>query len=161
MTQTPPPDERPHVNHVLHDVDNTTPQELAALFNEHGMRGALAETMGIELLEVAADRTVGRMPVAGNTQPYGILHGGATVVLAETVGSIAAATGAGPTQLSMGIEVSATHHRSPKGAYVTATATPRHVGRTLATYIIDVVDEDGRRTATCILTVAIRPLEQR
>lgn len=151
----------PHINEVLAGLENPTPEALAQALNAPGLQGALNEKMGITLLEAAPDKVVGRMPVEGNTQPYGILHGGATVVLAESVGSIAAAIYAGVDRIAVGIEISATHHRTPRGRYVTATATPRHLGGTLATYLIDVVDEDGTRTATSQITCMLRPLPEK
>jgi len=114
--------------------------------------GTLIERMGIEVLEVSATRAVGTMPVAGNTQPYGLLHGGASVVLAETLGSFAAAAHAGPGRLAVGIEVSATHHRSARSGIVTGTATALHLGRSAATYEIVVEDSESRRLATARLT---------
>jgi uncharacterized protein (TIGR00369 family) len=96
------------------------------------------------------------MPVAGNRQPFGLLHGGASVVLAESLGSIAANLHAGPERVAVGIEVSATHHRSATTGHVTATATAISLGRTLATYEIVVVDEEGERTCTSRLTCLLR-----
>jgi uncharacterized protein (TIGR00369 family) len=118
--------------------------------------GELAETMGIEVLEAAPDRLVARMPVAGNRQPYGLLHGGANVVLAETVGSIAAALHAGPERFPVGIEVSASHHRSATSGHVTAEARALALGRSVATYEIVIVDDAGDRTCTARLTCVIR-----
>ncbi len=118
--------------------------------------GELGETMGIEILEASADRMVATMPVAGNRQPYGLLHGGASVVLAETIGSIAAALHAGPERIAVGIEVSATHHRSATSGHVTAEARPISLGRTLATFEIVIVDDEGRRTCTARLTCLLR-----
>ena len=118
--------------------------------------GELVERMGIEILELAPERLVGRMPVAGNRQPYGLLHGGASVVLAETLGSLAAALHGGPEKAPVGIEVSATHHRSATSGSVTATATAISLGRTLATYEIVIVDDEGRRTCTARLTCLLR-----
>ena len=118
--------------------------------------GELAETMGVELVEVSADRLVGRMPVAGNRQPFGLLHGGASVVLAETLGSIAANIHAGPERVAVGIEVSATHHRSATSGHVTGTATAISLGRTLATYEIVIVDDQERRTCSARLTCLLR-----
>lgn len=114
--------------------------------------GTLLERMGIELLEVSAERAVGTMPVEGNTQPFGLLHGGATIVLAETLGSSAAVVHAGPGRAAVGIEVGATHHRSARDGRVTGTATALHLGRTTASYEIVVVDSDSRRLATARLT---------
>ncbi|WP_298459905.1 PaaI family thioesterase [uncultured Cellulomonas sp.] len=115
-------------------------------------RGTLLDRMGIELLEVGPQRAVGTMPVEGNTQPYGLLHGGATVVLAETLGSLAAVAHAGAGRAAVGIEVSATHHRSARSGLVTGTATALHLGRATASYEIVVVGSDSRRLATARLT---------
>jgi uncharacterized protein (TIGR00369 family) len=114
--------------------------------------GSLLERMGFTLLEVSAERAVGTIPVEGNTQPYGLLHGGASVVLAETLGSYAAAVHAGPGRHAVGIEVGATHHRSTRSGMVTGTATALHLGRTTASYEIVVVDSESRRLATARLT---------
>jgi uncharacterized protein (TIGR00369 family) len=118
--------------------------------------GELAESMGIELLEATPDRLVARMPVAGNRQPFGLLHGGASVVLAESVGSIAANLHAGPERVAVGIEISATHHRSATSGHVTATATALSLGRTLATYEIVIVDDEDKRVCTSRLTCLLR-----
>src|SRR3954471_3486801 len=107
----------------------------------NGGRGTLIETMGITVTEASADRVVATMPVAGNTQPYGLLHGGASAVLAETLGSIAAAQHAGEGRGAVGIELNATHHRSARSGVVTGTATALHLGRTLASYQVVVEDE--------------------
>lgn len=114
--------------------------------------GTLIERMGIEILEAGPGRVVARMPVAGNTQPLGLLHGGASVVLAETIGSFAAGMHAGPGRVALGTEVSATHHRAARAGWVTATATPLHEGRSTATYDIAIVDDEGRRTCTARLS---------
>src|SRR5258708_27450286 len=92
--------------------------------------------MGIKVLEASPERVVGTMPVAGNTQPYGLLHGGASCVLAESLGSLGAALHAGPGRVTLGIEISATHHRGAAGGEVTGVATLLHGGRTLTTYEI-------------------------
>jgi len=118
--------------------------------------GELAETMGIEITEASPERLVARMPVAGNRQPYGLLHGGASVVLAETLGSFGAALHAGPERIAVGIEISATHHRSATSGHVTGTATPISLGRTLATYEIVIVDDEDRRVCTSRLTCLLR-----
>jgi uncharacterized protein (TIGR00369 family) len=121
----------------------------------HGL-GELGETMGIEILEARPERMVGRMPVAGNRQPYGLLHGGANVVLAETLGSMAAALHGGPEKVPVGIEVSAAHHRSATSGHVTGVAEPISLGRTLATYEIVITDDEGNRTCTARLTCLLR-----
>nr|WP_289233048.1 hotdog fold thioesterase [Barrientosiimonas endolithica] len=119
-------------------------------------KGTLAERMGIEILEASPGKVVARMPVEGNTQPYGLLHGGASVVLAETVGSIAAAIAAGEGRAAMGLDISSTHHRGVRSGYVTATATALSEGRSVATYDIAIVDDDGRRVNTSRLTCVLR-----
>lgn len=118
--------------------------------------GVLAERMGIRVTEAAPERVVGTMPVEGNTQPYGLLHGGASCVLAETIGSLGAALHAGLRGAVVGIEISATHHRSARDGDVTAVATRAHGGRTLATYDIVISDSAGRRVCTSRLTCLIR-----
>ncbi len=118
--------------------------------------GELAETMGIEVLEASAEHFVARMPVHGNRQPFGLLHGGANVVLAESVGSIAAALHAGPERVPVGIEVSASHHRSATSGHVTATASAISLGRTVASYEIVITDDEGNRTCTARLTCLLR-----
>ncbi len=120
-------------------------------------RGELGERMGIEITEYAPDRLVGTMPVVGNRQPFGLLHGGASAVLAETLGSIHAALTAQPGRQAVGIELSCTHHRSATDGLVTGVSTPLHVGRTLATFQIAIVDEAGRPTCTARLTCLLRP----
>ncbi|WP_163542306.1 PaaI family thioesterase [Occultella kanbiaonis] len=115
-------------------------------------RGTLIEKLGIEMLEISAERAVGRMPVAGNTQPVGLLHGGATAALAETLGSFAAVAHAGPGRYAVGLELNATHHRAAREGWVTGTATAIHLGRSTATYEIAVADESGRRVCTSRLT---------
>jgi uncharacterized protein (TIGR00369 family) len=112
--------------------------------------------MGMELVEVSAERTVARMPVRGNTQPYGLLHGGASAALAETVGSLAAATHAAPGRIAVGVDLNATHHRAVRSGWVTGVATPLSLGRSVASYEIVVTDDEGRRVCTARLTCALR-----
>ena len=122
--------------------------------------GRLNESMGIELTEISAERVVGTMPVEGNTQPYGLLHGGASVVLAETLGSVGSAVHAHPDKLSVGIEINATHHRSATSGTVTGVATPIHLGRTMATYEVVITDDRGKRVCTSRITCALLPRER-
>ncbi|XVX21858.1 hotdog fold thioesterase [Actinomycetota bacterium] len=126
-----------------------------ALMREQS-KGTLLERMEIELMEVGPERITARMPVAGNTQPYGLLHGGASVVLAETLGSIGAALAAGEGRVAVGIEINATHHRAARSGWVTGVATPLTIGNTLATYDIVVTDEQDKRVCTCRLTCLLR-----
>ena len=118
--------------------------------------GGLASSMGIEIIEATAQRVVARMPVEGNTQPYGVLHGGASCVLAETIGSLGSALHAGPDRITMGVEISASHHRSASEGHVTAVATQVHGGRTLTSYEIVITDDRNRRVCTARLTCALR-----
>jgi 1,4-dihydroxy-2-naphthoyl-CoA hydrolase len=122
--------------------------------------GGLNEKMGIELLEISAERVVATMPVEGNTQPYGLLHGGASVVLAETLGSVGSAIHAHPDKLSVGIEINATHHRSATSGTVTGTATAIHLGRTTATYEVVITDERRKRVCTSRITCALMPRDR-
>lgn len=112
--------------------------------------------MGIKIIEASARRVVGTMPVEGNTQPYGLLHGGASCVLAETLGSLGAALHGGQDRVTVGIEINATHHRGATHGEVTGVATLLHGGRTLTTYEIVITDELGRRVCTCRLTCLLR-----
>lgn len=117
----------------------------------------LADTMGIEFVEASPEKVVATMPVEGNTQPYGLLHGGASCVLAETLGSIGSALHAAKSgRIAVGIEINATHHRGIGSGTVTGTATPIHLGGTLATYEIEIVDGRGRRVCTARLTCILR-----
>ena len=122
--------------------------------------GTLAERMGIQILEAAPDRLVATMPVEGNTQPYGLLHGGASVVLAETLGSVGSALHAWPDRLSVGVDINATHHRSATSGTVTGVATATHLGRSMATYEIVISDEQGRRVCTSRITCALMPADR-
>lgn len=123
--------------------------------------GSLGERMGLEVLYAAPERVTATMPVEGNTQPYGLLHGGASAVLAETLGSIAAMLHAGPEQIAVGVDLNVTHHRGVRSGSVTGEATPLHRGRSTATYQIVVTDEEDRRVSTGRLTCMIRPARAR
>ena len=121
--------------------------------------GRLNEKMGIELVEISAERVVATMPVEGNTQPYGLLHGGASVVLAETLGSIGSGIHAfGLGKMSVGVDINATHHRAATSGVVTGVATAVHLGRTTASYEIVINDERGKRVCTSRITCALVPL---
>lgn len=133
------------------------PAEYHAMLGRHGV-GTLVSKMGIVFTHMGTDSMVATMPVAGNTQVTGLLHGGAHVVLAETLGSFAAAFHAGAGRQVVGIEINATHHRGIASGLVTGTATPIHLGRTLASHEVVMTDEQGRRLSTCRITNMI--LEQ-
>jgi uncharacterized protein (TIGR00369 family) len=114
----------------------------------------LNDKMGIEIVDWNPDRVVATMPVKGNRQPYGLLHGGANAVLAEAVGSVCAALKA-DGRPTVGLELSCTHHRGVKEGLVTGVATPLHVGRSTSTVEIVITDEQGRRTCTARLTCMV------
>jgi uncharacterized protein (TIGR00369 family) len=132
------------------------PQLVARLIDSGG--GALAQKMGIEFVELSAALSVARMPVEGNTQVIGLLHGGAHVVLGETLGSVSSAIHAGPGRYAVGIEINASHSRSITSGWVTATCTALVLGRTLATHEIVVTDDEGRRLSTVRMTNMLRDM---
>lgn len=123
---------------------------------EFGM-GALADKMGIELLEASPERVVATMPVAGNTQPYGLLHGGASAVLAESLGSVHAALNAGRDNVVVGLDLNCTHHRGMREGIVTGEATTLAAGRTIVSTRIVITDEEGRLVCSARLTCLVRP----
>ena len=122
--------------------------------------GDLNDKMGVQLLEASPERVVGTMPVKGNTQPYGLLHGGASVVLAESLGSVGSAMHASPDRLAVGVDINATHHRSARDGVVTGTATAVHLGRSSACYEVVITDEQGRRLCTARITCALVPVKK-
>ncbi len=119
-------------------------------------KGTLVERMGIVFTSVGTDRVVATMPVDGNTQPYGLLHGGASVVLAETLGSIGSALHAGQDRVAVGIDINATHHRAARSGTVTGTATPLHLGSTMTSWQVEISDESGRALCTSRITCLLR-----
>ena len=120
-------------------------------------RGSLIEHLGIVFTAAGEDWLQATMPVDPRTrQPYGLLHGGASVVLAETLGSIGSALHAGPDRVAVGVDINATHHRAARSGWVTATAVPVTLGGTLACYEITITDDSGRRTCTSRITCLLR-----
>jgi uncharacterized protein (TIGR00369 family) len=132
-------------------VDQDSAQRITEAFIAR-TRDTLVDRMGIRVLEATAQRVVGTMPVAGNTQPLGLLHGGASCVLAETLGSLGSALHAGPDRVPVGVEISATHHRAATAGQVTGIASQLHGGRSITTYEIVISDEQERRVCTSRLT---------
>ena len=130
-------------------------QELVSRLIDTG-GGELAIKMGIIFLELSAEKSVATMPVDGNRQVVGLLHGGAHVVLAESLGSISSAIHAGPGRIAMGIEINATHSKSVTEGVVTATCEALVLGRTLATHEITIRDEAGNRLSTVRMTNFMR-----
>ncbi len=123
-----------------------------------GPGGALGERLGIRVLEATPERVVGTMPVQGNTQPYGLLHGGASCVLAETLGSIGSVMHGQTVDrpFGVGVDINATHHKAARSGLVTGVATPVHRGRTMATYEVVITDEQGDRVCTARITCLLR-----
>jgi uncharacterized protein (TIGR00369 family) len=136
-------------------IDAGVPEHLHPWLAGLGV-GSLVVKLGIRFVEMAPERMVATMPVEGNTQAFGILHGGAHVVMAETLGSFAAAMHAGPDRIALGIEVGATHHRSAASGLVTGTATAIQLGRTLTVHEVVMTDDAGRRLSTARITNLIR-----
>ena len=120
------------------------------------MLGEFNQRIGMRLVEVSKERIVGTVPVAGNRQPYGLLHGGVNATLGETLGSVLAALNAGPTRAAMGLELSCTHHRAARDGLVTGVCTPLHIGRSVSTFETVITDDKGRRTCTVRLTCLLR-----
>ena len=131
-------------------ADAPTPQEPTG--PDQIPEPAIHRRLGIKILSADAERVVGTMPVEGNTQPFGLLHGGASCVLAESLGSIGASLHALPERVAVGTDLNATHHRSATGGIVTGVATPLHLGRSIASYEVVITDESGRRICTARIT---------
>jgi uncharacterized protein (TIGR00369 family) len=133
---------------------STQTPDYMALLRERG-QGALDIKMGIQLIEASPQRLVATMPVEGNTQPIGLLHGGANVVLAESLGSIGTQLHAGPERKIVGVDINATHHKSATSGLVTAVATPVSLGKTMCCYEIVITNDQGERTCTARITCLI------
>jgi 1,4-dihydroxy-2-naphthoyl-CoA hydrolase len=134
------------------NMSELSPEELTKALNQNGL-GELAERMGIKLIEVSANKTVGTMPVEGNRQPLGLLNGGANALLAETLGSIAANVAAYPDRVAVGVDINVTHHKGVKEGLVKGFATPSHLGKSTGSYVIDIFNDKDERTASARLTV--------
>jgi len=128
--------------------------ELKERFSTGG--GELTRKLGIELLEISATKSVARMPVEGNRQVVGILHGGAHVVLGETLGSMSAAVHAGPGRYVVGIDINATHTKSVSSGWVTGTCTAISLGRTICVHEIVMTNDAGERLSTVRITNLLR-----
>jgi uncharacterized protein (TIGR00369 family) len=116
--------------------------------------------LGIAILEASPERIVGTMPVEGNTQPFELLHGGASCVLAESLGSIGASLHGLPDLVAVGTDINATHHRAASSGIVTGVATPLHLGRTVASYQVVIRDAEERRLCTARITCLLIPAKR-
>jgi 1,4-dihydroxy-2-naphthoyl-CoA hydrolase len=132
-------------------VDPTSTELMARWADEQ-----LTERMGIKITECDPDRMVGTMPVTHNRQPFGLLHGGASAVLAETLGSMAGWLWGRPDKIPLGLELSCSHHRAATEGQVTGVCTPLHRGRTVATFEIRISDEQDRPVCTARLTCLLQ-----
>jgi uncharacterized protein (TIGR00369 family) len=130
--------------------------QAAVLAAANRVGGELNATMGITIDEFSPERVGATMPVAGNRQPFGLLHGGANGVLAEALGSFHAALLAGPGRMAVGVELNCTHHRSMTAGSVHGVSTPVHVGRTMMTFEIVITGDDGARVCTARLSCLAR-----
>jgi 1,4-dihydroxy-2-naphthoyl-CoA hydrolase len=133
------------------DLDDPAVRE-EALRRINETSGELNKAVGITFIDIGPGRLVATMPVDGNRQPFGLLHGGASCVLAESLGSVAAGLHAGPEAVPVGVDINATHHRSAREGLVTGVCTPLHEGRSTATYEIVISDGEGRRLCTARIT---------
>ena len=114
--------------------------------------GELDVKLGIVILEQSPERIVATMPVEGNRQGFGLLHGGASAAFAEALGSWAAVLHAGPGRTAVGVDINATHHRAVRSGTVTGVATAIRLGRKVASHEIVVTDEEGERVCTARIT---------
>lgn len=129
-------------------------EDFLAFYKERGS-GALDKKMGIVFLEAQEGRLVATMPVEGNTQPFGLLHGGANVVLAESLGSIGTSLHAGIHRKIVGVDINATHHKSATSGVVTGVATAISLGKTLCSWDVVITNDKGERTCTARITCLI------
>ncbi len=134
---------------------------MSLLADNPSLASALDNKMGLELLELSPERVVGRMPVAGNTQPFGLWHGGASCVLAETLASLGSYAHGHPDRVGVGVDLNATHHRPARSGWVTGTATALRLGRTVVSYEVVLVDEAGDRLCTARVTCQLVPAATR
>jgi 1,4-dihydroxy-2-naphthoyl-CoA hydrolase len=154
MTSTVGPASPPAGPNEPGDARAEADQRIASLGGT--LEGTLIRRLGIEVLEAGPDRVVARMPVAGNVQPFGLLHGGATAALCETVASIGASLAAAPDRTAVGVELNVNHLRAVTEGNVVATGTVLRAGRSVAVWDVRVHDDGGGLVAAGRLTLAVR-----
>jgi len=138
---------------VTYSIDLADPAVRKEVLEQlNGNVGELGKKLELSITDVAPGRIEAIMPALGNRQPYGLLHGGASCALAETLGSVAAGLHAGPGRVPVGVDINATHHRAVTAGTVTGVGTPVHRGRTLVVFEIVISDESGRRVCTSRIT---------
>lgn len=154
LTGSPPTGEaRIAETQIGETLPGNLPAGLDALLRAAGLGvGGLYWKLGIRITEAEPDRVCGTMPVEGNTQPYGLLHGGASIAFAETLASTASVLYAGRNRRAVGVKVSATHHRAVRSGLVHGTATAVECGAALVTYEVQILDDERRRVCTCRIT---------
>lgn len=132
----------------------TTPPTLEQL--NARSQGCAVSHLGIEFTEIGPDYLCARVPVDERTkQPYGLLHGGVSVVLAETLGSMAAVLACPPGHRAVGLDINANHLRAVTSGWVTGTARPVHIGRTTQVWQIDMCNDAGQSTCVSRITMAV------
>ena len=137
-----------HISHKAYEEKTVEPWTIEL--------GELDRKMGVEVLEQSPEKVVATMPVDGNRQSLGLLHGGAMVAIAEAVGSWAAVIHASTMgKVAVGVDINATHHSSGRSGLVTATATAIRLGRTMTSHEVILTDEAGKRLCTARITNAI------
>lgn len=156
MKHDPATDSAQHTDSKAANVGVGTHDDGKDWLRARGM-GALAERMGIEIVEFTRERAVATMPVAGNTQPIGLLHGGAYVVLGESLGSMHANYMAPDGHVAVGVDINATHTGSATSGFVTGICTPIRVGKSISVHEIVVRDDEGRRCSTIRITNFNKP----
>jgi len=146
------------MNSMRNGPSSTTPISLLADLHSLATRG-LADALGIEVVELTATRVIATMPVDQRTkQPFGILHGGASLALAETVASLGATANVDRQEfVAVGLEINGNHIRAKSEGTVTATATPIHIGKTTHVWDVRIIDEEERPVCVSRCTLAIRP----
>ena len=132
------------------------PRQEALRLAADAIRGTMMERVGLEWLEIELHRIVARIPVDGNTQVYGMLHGGATATLIESIGSFGTAVAVGLDKQVVGVHLSVSHLRAVRSGHVTATGVPLRVGRSVAVWDVRADDDEGNLVAAGTLTASIR-----
>lgn len=145
----------------MHTAPITPEDQYTVEFLNAERKGDLVARMGITITECTRERICATMPVEGNTQPFGLLHGGAYAVLGESLGSIHANLLAPEGMIGVGVDINATHTGSATTGFVTAVCRPIHAGRSLAVHEIIIENEQGRRCSTVRITNFYKPISNK
>ncbi|MDO4253708.1 MAG: hotdog fold thioesterase [Kocuria sp.] len=156
MSESQQPSRHTHEDPTAADVSRSLQDDPVAALNNN-RSGQLDARLGVTYVEASTQRVVARMPVEGNRQPMGLLHGGATIALCESVASVGAFLHAASSgRVAVGMDVNATHHTSTMSGYVTATCTPIKLGRSVTSHEVVVLDDSDRRICTARITCFIK-----